>query len=120
MSGPTATPLLSEMLRPPVNRAMRVLDRSLFHKTVPLAAARVYENSNIAPFRKTLASDILDVERVITIKPDPTQSEGKNDRKAILLRPEIEVNGRTPRLCLYPALIQHYQIVRHGVGRSKN
>lgn len=53
------------MFRPPVNRAMRVLDRSFFKKTVPVSAATVLENKNISAVRKTLASskDALDLPR---------------------------------------------------------
>lgn len=53
------------MFRPPVNRAMRVLDRSFFKKTVPVSAATVLENKNILSVRKTLGSskDALDLPR---------------------------------------------------------
>ena len=95
-----------DMFRPPVDRAMRVLDRSFFRKTVPLAAVRIFENSQISGLRKSLARDMLDVERISSVKPDPTQSDPKSDRKAILLRPDVKVNGMEYSLRLHSALMQ--------------
>ena len=116
----TATPPNPDMFQPPVNRAMRVLDRSFFRRTIPLAAARVYENSQIAQFRKSLAHDILNVERITSVKPDPDQSESQSERKAILLRPEVKANGMRPGLCLCLDLMQHCQTRRHGAMCSRS
>lgn len=76
---------LTDMFRPPINRAMRVLDRSYFQKTVPLAAARVLEKKQIARCRQELANDLLKLERVSVVKDDPLEK----NLKALLLRPEI-------------------------------
>lgn len=53
------------MFRPPVNRTMRVLDRSFFKKTIPVSAATVLENKNISAVRKALSSskDALSLPR---------------------------------------------------------
>ena len=75
----------AEMFRPPINRAMKVLDRSYFQKKVPLAAARILEKKHIARFRTELGSDILNLERVSSVKDDP-QDKGS---KALLLKPDI-------------------------------
>ena len=76
----------AEMFRPPINRAMRVLDRSFFQKRVPLAAARITEKKHIAKCRMELENDLLKLERVSVVKDDPVEK----NHKALLLRPEIK------------------------------
>lgn len=73
------------MFRPPINRAMRALDRSYFHKNIPLAAATVLESRNIAKYRTDLHDELLKLDRVPTVKQDPRQK----DLKTLLLKPEI-------------------------------
>lgn len=80
----------SEMFRPPVDRTMSVLDRSFFKKHIPLAAARVADNSKISELRKTLSRDLLQVNRISAIKPSPVAADQGFDKKAFLLRPEIQ------------------------------
>ena len=79
----------ADMFRPPINRAMKVLDRSFFRKKVPLAAARIVEKRHIAKFRTELGSDLLCLERVSSVKDDP-KSKGS---KALLLKPEIKCDS---------------------------
>ncbi|THC96934.1 hypothetical protein EYZ11_003595 [Aspergillus tanneri] len=61
---------LPTMFRPPVNRAMRVLDRSFFRKTVPLSAATVFKNSDISRVRGALqkSQELLDVPKMNVIR----------------------------------------------------
>lgn len=79
----------ADMFRPPINRAMRVLDRPFFQKKVPLAAARVLEKKHIAKCRTELENDILKLERVSVVKTDPVD----RNLKALLLRPEIKCDS---------------------------
>jgi tRNA (guanine37-N1)-methyltransferase len=90
------------MFRPPVNRAMRVLDRSFFKTTVPLASAAVMEARNIGPVQARLmkSKDLLNVPSLWRVKPvAPVQVVRKEDeevdrrRKCLLLRPEIKPDG---------------------------
>lgn len=74
-----------DMFRPPVNRAMRALDRSYFHKSIPLAAATVLESKNIAKFRTHLHNEILELHRVPSVTTDPAEKH----LKALLLKPEV-------------------------------
>ncbi|KAL5042644.1 hypothetical protein BDW71DRAFT_200404 [Aspergillus fruticulosus] len=80
---------LPEMFRPPVNRAMRVLDRSFFKKTVPLSAATIFKNSDISTVRRALeqSKDILALPRLNTI-----QDIKKDDavKKCLLLKETIK------------------------------
>lgn len=83
---------LPEMFRPPVNRAMRVLDRSFFRKTIPLSAATVFKNSDISRVRDKLMKnrDQFALPRLNSVK------EIKKDdivRKCLLLKEEIKHNG---------------------------
>src|SRR5436305_13100433 len=61
---------LPTMFRPPINRTMRVLDRSFFKKTVPLSAATVFENKFIASIKDELARsrDLLYAPRIIPVR----------------------------------------------------
>ena len=77
------------MFRPPTNRAMQVLDRSFFKKSVPLAAARVFEDNQIGPLRSHLRRELLEVERISAIRPVPSDQGSKRGQKAMLLQPDI-------------------------------
>lgn len=88
-SKPTELPA---MFRPPVNRAMRVLDRSFFRKMFPLSAATIFKNSDISNVRKDLTKgqDLLSLPRLNVIR------EVKEDdvvRKCLLLREDIKYDG---------------------------
>ncbi|KAI9927806.1 hypothetical protein ASPWEDRAFT_52354 [Aspergillus wentii DTO 134E9] len=89
----TSKPLSSDlpaMFRPPVNRAMRVLDRSFFRKTVPLSAATVFKNSDISKVRGELTKsrDLLALPRLNCIR----ELKGADEvvRKALLLREDVK------------------------------
>ena len=93
-SAPTQ-PLRSDlpaMFRPPVNRAMRVLDRSFFNKTVPVSAAAIFKISDISNVRKELTKsrDLLQLPRLGCIR------EIKVDdlmHKCLLLKEEVKHDG---------------------------
>lgn len=87
--------MAEDMFRPPVNRAMRVLDRSFFQKKVPISAARILDNKNISKCRKELShsKDALALERYQNVKPDPLEPDVKLGKKCILLRPQIDDKG---------------------------
>ena len=74
---------------------MRVLDRTFFQKKVPLAAARVLDNKKISRCRKDLekSRDLLRLERIAIVRPDPEDERGPNGRKCLLLKPEVKRNG---------------------------
>lgn len=80
------------MFRPPVNRAMRALDRPFFQKTIPLAAARVLQAKNIAKCRTDLHDELLKLERVSAVKQD----QQRKDSKVLLLKPEIRPDSKRP------------------------
>lgn len=90
------------MFRPPVNRTMRVLDRSFFKKTIPLLAARIIDNRQIANFRRELEfyNDILRIERMSSVR-SVKDSEGI-EGKAILLRPQIKIEGEVYSVMVFP------------------
>ena len=74
------------MFGPPVNRAMRILDRSFFKKKIPLADARVFDKKAIAKYRSNLNSYLLNIDPGVPIvRQDPYL----NDLKILLLKPEI-------------------------------
>ncbi|PGH13077.1 hypothetical protein AJ79_03914 [Helicocarpus griseus UAMH5409] len=95
----------ADMFRPPVNRMMRMLDRSFFKKTVPLSAATVFETKNISPIRQQLleSKDLLKVNNIIPVR---TAREGELEnvvdhwytglklpgRRCLLLQPSVKAD----------------------------
>lgn len=84
------------MFRPPVNRAMRTLDRSFFQKTFPISAARVANNKDISLVRKALekSKDVLSAPRLQSVQADPLPELASKGRKCVLLRPDVRHDGR--------------------------
>ncbi|KAI0890002.1 Met-10+ like-protein-domain-containing protein [Annulohypoxylon maeteangense] len=83
---------MSNLLRPPVIRsALGVLDRSLFSKTVSLAAASVADKRNIAAWRQKLLKDnsLLGLERIQGVVSHPDQTLASQGTKCLLLDPKI-------------------------------
>ncbi|KAL3453620.1 hypothetical protein BJX65DRAFT_292635 [Aspergillus insuetus] len=80
-----------EMFRPPVNRAMRVLDRSFFKKTVPVSAATIFNHKNISKVRNEL---IKSEDALVLPRLQPIRDFKKDDTvmKALLLRKGIKHN----------------------------
>ena len=81
----------SAMFRPPVNRAMRVLDRSFFQKSVPISAARIRDHKQISKYRAELGHDTLRLDRMQNVR-SVRDSDGQ-ETKALLLRPEVKQDG---------------------------
>ena len=75
------------ILAPPVDRSMHVLDRSFFKKVVPLAAASVFDNRDLARVRDELvkSKDVFAFSPIKPLRPDETIP----GRKCMLLRPDI-------------------------------
>ena len=78
------------MFRPPVNRAMHVLDRSFFKKRIPLAAAKVLDSREIAKCQNLLKPDLLNLDRLANVRLDP---EANSTGKLLLLKPEVKAEG---------------------------
>jgi tRNA (guanine37-N1)-methyltransferase len=84
----------ADMFRPPINRAMRELDRSFFQRRIPISAARLGNPRDIGPSKKALekSKDLLGLAKLQSIRPDPS---GEAGRKCLLLKPEIKHDGRS-------------------------
>jgi tRNA (guanine37-N1)-methyltransferase len=101
VSDPTlkANPSLSmsstDMFAAPVNRAMKVLDRGFFQKTIPTSAARIFSPKDISRCRKELTAsrDMLPNNRVDPIRPDVDPERAQKGNKCMVLRPEVVHNG---------------------------
>jgi tRNA (guanine37-N1)-methyltransferase len=93
---------LSVMFRPPVNRAMCVLDRSFFRKTCPLSAATVFDNSNISRVRGALSQsdDILSLPRLNPIQIAPLQGPLEELNPLSQTKDESKTRISSPRKCL--------------------
>ncbi|KAJ5930045.1 tRNA (guanine) methyltransferase Trm5 [Penicillium verhagenii] len=85
---------LPVMFRPPVNRAMRTLDRSFFRKTIPISAAKFFKNSEISKVRQELhkARDLLAGPRINVVR-DLKEQDGV--KKALLLRADLKADDKT-------------------------
>jgi tRNA (guanine37-N1)-methyltransferase len=87
---------MAATFRPPINRAMKSLDRSFFNLSLPISAARVLQNQYISNCRSQLtrSKDLLEAERLDPIDRDPDPSLAKAGRKCLLLRSDLKHNGR--------------------------
>jgi hypothetical protein len=113
---------MSEDMRPPINRAMRTLDKAFFRKTVPISAARIFQNQNLSSCRNELvkSGDICELDRWTPIIPDVDQELAKLGKKCILLRTSLKHNGMimyTRRSILATDI--KMQMSRHGVKWSQ-
>lgn len=84
------------LFRPPIHRtASATLDRALFKREIPLAAARVLDNRHISRVRAKFEKnkDLLRLERLTSIRADPDASQASKGVKCLLLRPEVKVDG---------------------------
>jgi len=83
------------LFRPPLVKASTTLNRALFAKTVPLAAARVSKPQDIGRYRKLLEArkEILEVERISPVVADPDRTLAAQGRRCLLLRPGIKPEG---------------------------
>lgn len=97
MTQPEQTLPSADMFRPPVNRAMRTLDRSFFQRDVMLAAACVLDPKGISKYQKELSKDVLKIQRLPPIRTVSSDVLPDKSAKGLLLRPEIRMDGRSPR-----------------------
>jgi len=83
-----------DMFAPPVNRAMKVLDRAFFQKTISTAAARIFNPKDISRCRTELdrSHDTLK-NRLMPVRTDPDEVRAQKGGKCLLLRPEIVPSG---------------------------
>lgn len=80
----------SDMIRPPVNHIMKVLDRSFFRKNIRVCAAQVFNPKDISKTRAELNLDLLHIGRLKSMVSVPGH---ESKMKAFLLRPEIKNEG---------------------------
>lgn len=82
-------------MRAPLARGLTKLDRSVFSKTVILAAASVKENKNISKYRNLFGSKkaLFEFRGVSPIRDDPSPSASKG-AKCLLLSQGIKLDGR--------------------------
>ncbi len=82
------------MLAPPVNRAMKVLDRSFFRKIIPTSAARVFNIQDIARCRTELNKSAEELHaRIPPVVADPDEARSAKGGKCVLLRPDVMHDG---------------------------
>ena len=84
------------MFRPPIQRsAAAVLDRALFSKTIPIAAARVTDKKQISRCRTQLdkSRELLRLERLMIVRDDPDPILASKGGKCLLLKPEVKPDG---------------------------
>jgi tRNA (guanine37-N1)-methyltransferase len=99
--------MTDDMLRPPVNRAMRTLDRAFFKKALPVAAARIFNNQHISQCRMELqkSKDLLAMDRLSPIISDPESGSEKAGMKCLLLHMGIKHDGMLYAPAVYTELI---------------
>lgn len=75
--------------------ASAALNRALFSKTIPIAAARVANLKNLSRFRQQLdkSKELMQLERVMNVRPDPDPVLAEKGGKCLLLKPEVKPEG---------------------------
>jgi tRNA (guanine37-N1)-methyltransferase len=73
-----------------------VLDRALFSKTIPIAAARIANLKNTARYRTEFekSRELMKLDRLMNVQPDPDERVAAHGGKCLLLKPEIKPKGR--------------------------
>lgn len=85
---------VDEMFRPPINRAMRVLDRASFQKKIPTVAAVIQNPQKISQVKSDLRHDTLHIDRLQAIRPLPSTNGQMTGKKALMLR--VDINKDDP------------------------
>ncbi|KAI0911800.1 Met-10+ like-protein-domain-containing protein [Ustulina deusta] len=83
---------MSSLIRPPaVRHTVGVLDRTLFAKTVNLAAAAVVDKKKIAQWRQSLQKEktLLSAERLASVVPHPDPTLASQGARFLLLDPKV-------------------------------
>ncbi|RDA87951.1 hypothetical protein CP532_3421 [Ophiocordyceps camponoti-leonardi (nom. inval.)] len=77
---------------PAAARAATTLDRSLFSRSMPTAAASVRDNRLISKYRKPLAGtrELLQFDKFDPIAPDPDPALAAQGRKCFILQPDVK------------------------------
>lgn len=80
---------------PAAARAAKSLDRALFARTLPTAAACVRDNRLIAKYRKQLekTKEVLLLDKFDPIAADPAGQQGG---KCLILKPDVKPTGESP------------------------
>ncbi len=80
---------------PAAARAAKTLDRTLFARTIPSAAACVAENKLLSKYRKTLdkTNETFALERFNVVVPNPDPKLAKEGRKCLVLQPQVKASG---------------------------
>jgi tRNA (guanine37-N1)-methyltransferase len=110
------------LFRPPIVRsAAATLDRSLFAKTIPIAAARILDVKKISQHRSQLSktNEILKLERFTNIRPDPDQALASKGGKCFLLNPQVKPGGICQSKSGFDLFLIALQSQRHGVAFYK-
>ncbi|KAK2624339.1 hypothetical protein QTJ16_006289 [Diplocarpon rosae] len=81
------------LFRPPIIRsASAALDRALFSKTIPMAAARVSSIKNLSRYRQKFekSRELMQLERIMNVRPDPDPALANVGGKCLLLKADIK------------------------------
>ncbi|KAJ2386306.1 tRNA(m(1)G37)methyltransferase [Coemansia sp. RSA 2559] len=100
------------LLKPPVRRGMKELDKAAFNLTIPVTALRVPTKS-VGQLKAELADDVLKLPRLRNVVED----ESSKDHKIVLLKPEITGPGLGEASARLRALASEngWQAVTHQV-----
>lgn len=80
---------------PAAARAAKTLDRSLFSRTLPTAAASLRDNKLISKYRKQLekSKEIFALDRFDVCAADPDAALAAQGKKCLVLKPHIKPDG---------------------------
>ncbi|KAK5987583.1 tRNA (guanine(37)-N1)-methyltransferase [Cladobotryum mycophilum] len=77
---------------PAAARAAKTLDRSLFSRTLPAAAASVRENKLISKYRKQLekTKEVFSLDKFDLVAADPDPALAAQGKKCLVLKPHVK------------------------------
>ncbi|KAF8477282.1 Met-10+ like-protein-domain-containing protein [Kalaharituber pfeilii] len=85
---------MSRLFLPPINRGMRVLDRSFFRKTIPTSGAVVNDPAKVSIIKKACEPDMLKLKGVIPVKTEISPVDGTEKIMSITKEEKALMGGR--------------------------
>ncbi len=110
------------ILRPPICRsANAILDRALFSKTVPIAAARISNLKNISKYKAKFeqSKELIRLEKITNVQPDPDPSFASKGGKCLLLSADVKPEGMCGYSLENKKNAKRIQIQKHGALSCK-
>ena len=109
--------MMSRLFLPPIQRGMRVLDRSFFRKTIPSSGAIVHTPSKIADVKRACGNYIIPFRGVVPVKIEHSP-DGKLQYQQITKEIKAGMGPKAENAHGWKKLIPLHPAVKHDGMRS--